>query len=498
MNKKILGATSLLCAGVMTAGLAGCGGEAKTNNSVLSLDINPSLQLVLDDKNVVVSVCGTNEDGQILLYGETDKIVGKSVDEALDAITNSAVELGYLSEENKVVQFTVSSAKGEKTAELLADKVTARVTAKAGELGLTVETDAEAAYSLMRRYEAFKAEHPKTKIDVESFRLALTASESGKISLEAAVELSDEELITAITEASADVKEYSTKAYNAAKAEAFRIYDKAAQTALDNVYSVYYMKNIAAHPQTFYYGSSYSLYCMSAHTLDAIADASECAAKVTAYALDEAQIKAAAQALGIEEAEIDKLKDASGNITIDSVEAYANKLFKNSPASAELERAKTELSAALNEAESEIQKAIDTVSEEYAEEIDALTQQAEQTVALLKTKANTILTLMPDAARQSIEDLAAIMERTAELGKDGFTVSEIRTLADEFEKKADETLKLIEKDLSADEKQEVEQMKTDLEATVSKARQTMEAALKTAEDKARETLAAMKEARKQA
>ena len=47
-------------------------GEAAT---FVTLDINPSIELTVDANGIVVSVYGANEDGQILLYEEAEKII---------------------------------------------------------------------------------------------------------------------------------------------------------------------------------------------------------------------------------------------------------------------------------------------------------------------------------------------------------------------------------------------------------------------------------------
>ena len=107
--------TALLMAVVMGFTLIGCIGgateEAKAS-SYVSVDINPSIELTLDQNDKVISVRGANEDGQVLLYGETG-LVGVDVQTAIAKITDLAVELGYLSEDNKVVGTSVPVQKRE-------------------------------------------------------------------------------------------------------------------------------------------------------------------------------------------------------------------------------------------------------------------------------------------------------------------------------------------------------------------------------------------------
>lgn len=62
--------------------------------ALVSVDVNPSIDLVVDKNNNVLSVKGNNEDGKLVLYGE--KIVGKDLEDALEIIINIENETGYL------------------------------------------------------------------------------------------------------------------------------------------------------------------------------------------------------------------------------------------------------------------------------------------------------------------------------------------------------------------------------------------------------------------
>lgn len=60
----------------------------------MTVDINPSIELMLDSKNKVVSATALNDDGSIILAGET--IVGKKADEAVEIIVEVSTETGYI------------------------------------------------------------------------------------------------------------------------------------------------------------------------------------------------------------------------------------------------------------------------------------------------------------------------------------------------------------------------------------------------------------------
>lgn len=60
----------------------------------MTVDINPSVEFMIDDENKVVSVTALNDDGSILIVGEA--FVGKTAEEAVELMLSLATETGYL------------------------------------------------------------------------------------------------------------------------------------------------------------------------------------------------------------------------------------------------------------------------------------------------------------------------------------------------------------------------------------------------------------------
>lgn len=202
------------------------GNKDDDKTAYVSLDINPEVELVVDKNNNVVSVRGENEDGQVLLYEEAG-IKGESVDKAVEKITELAIKYGYLDENNKVVDAIVTSG-NEKFEKEVLGKVESSVTVAGENFGLDVKTDLEGAYSLLRKYEEVKAENPDNKdiqkMSVAKFKLALSVSETGDITFEAAVKMDEKELIktltvsTKMTSAKTELNNALTKAETEARA----------------------------------------------------------------------------------------------------------------------------------------------------------------------------------------------------------------------------------------------------------------------------------------
>ena len=119
--------------------------------SHLIIDINPSLSLSLDKKNRVVSVHASNEDAQVMLYGE--QLIGLKVEAALEKIAQLSLDLNYINDDNHGISVVVSGKLGENevisTLKSVYDK-------QAGKLEINFTTDGN--FSDLRELEALKAQ----------------------------------------------------------------------------------------------------------------------------------------------------------------------------------------------------------------------------------------------------------------------------------------------------------------------------------------------------
>lgn len=470
----------------------------------VNLDINPSIELVVDENGKVLTVRGGNEDGLVLLYGE-DSLKGKDVEKAIEIITKLAIEYGYIDENNTVIDTIVSSGDSE-FAQSILSKVNTKVTATADSLGMTVTTDGEGAYSLVRKMEELKKEFPNNaavqNVTIEKMRLALSVSETGDISLDAAVALSDEALVEMLKNASLKIEEYATAAYLDAKAQAQAIYEKATALVEYKVYGEYYLE-VAMKAMTnptvesllgaakAYYGGIYQAYAASAKGFELVCDAYELANKMSNYAFNETQIAAVATALGMESTE--PLKGSDGKITVESIEAYADKLFKNTPASESLEQMKKDLSAALATAESQIKTEIDAVSAEFKPQIEAALQEADNMIKTVEGMFNTVPESVKSLLTQRLDELKAVLAEVRTL-LDGEEISyaEIKAKAEALKAKADEYYEMIENDLDDSELAEINAKITEEVAKLSAQKAALDSALESAEQTARDYLAGLK------
>ena len=102
--KKRLISIFLLCTLLLTAiSFTSCSNAKPEEGSVtrMTVDINPSVEFMIDDQNKIVSVTALNDDGSILIVGEA--FVGKTPEEAVEMMVTLASDTGYLVQGNAEV-----------------------------------------------------------------------------------------------------------------------------------------------------------------------------------------------------------------------------------------------------------------------------------------------------------------------------------------------------------------------------------------------------------
>ena len=99
--KKRLISVFLLCSIFLSSILfTSCSNAKPEEGSVtrMTVDINPSVEFMIDDQNKIVSVTALNDDGSILIVGEA--FVGKTPEEAVEMMVRLASDTGYLVQGN--------------------------------------------------------------------------------------------------------------------------------------------------------------------------------------------------------------------------------------------------------------------------------------------------------------------------------------------------------------------------------------------------------------
>ncbi|WP_025725290.1 anti-sigma-I factor RsgI family protein [Acholeplasma granularum] len=88
-------------------GVIACQNTTRALDSYITLDINPSIELIITPKNKVVYANPLNEDAEVLLVDIN--LVSKNLEDAIEIIINTSIELGYINPENEETIVTVSA-----------------------------------------------------------------------------------------------------------------------------------------------------------------------------------------------------------------------------------------------------------------------------------------------------------------------------------------------------------------------------------------------------
>ena len=75
--------------------MVSCGDNKESSvRNYVTLEINPSVEMILDDEKKVVTINGLNDDGKMLIVDE--ELIGKDISEVVNMLIEQARTLGYL------------------------------------------------------------------------------------------------------------------------------------------------------------------------------------------------------------------------------------------------------------------------------------------------------------------------------------------------------------------------------------------------------------------
>ncbi len=498
---------SLLCAAVLCISFASCitpppDNEPGDATTFVGIDINPSIELTLDENGLVVTAYGANEDGKVLLYGEEANIIGKNYEQVAEYITGLAADLGYITEGHKI-STTVTSDNAAQ-AESIQSKLNAKISATAENIGFTVTMTADVAYSLIRELHALKEANPNdTAIQAltpAKYKLVVAATEDGEITVSAAAALDNEQLIAKISEAHSKIEAYAINAYKEAKARAKMLFETAMGVALDGVYNVVYLERVGklltnpSYKDTIYYGAVYQAYMTTARTLSSLEDIIEFGDEMTNYEPDQATVSAIATALDIADTSV--FENSEGKITLESLVNYVERFLTENDLGEAVEEQVEEL---LDQAE-DAAEMLALASDAYAADLSALKMQIEAMITTINTTVAPVSAFLSSEGRAELDaclaDLDATLINITAMMEDGLTEEELDTLIEAAEEKADAMKVKIEADLSAEELERVETLKAQAQQQIQTLTQEFENRLSAAETAARNELSRLKEERR--
>ena len=493
MKKKMiaLSLVAVLCLTACAAVFVGCN-DKEQPRAYVSLDINPSVSLVLAADGTVESAVAENDDARVLLVDVS--LEGKTLQEAARIVAEASVECGFLSEDNSVVDVTVVAEDGSVEYEgSLLGELQQAFTAAVGEDSFDVTFNSEGSYTLNRMLEYYKEKYPNNA-DVQAAKLDIVLSvtqKDGSISFESAAALDISSLITMAETTYAQIEPYMNAVYEAAVAEAELVYENAKAVAASAVWAAKYTEFMlddvtvdwsgdlgdiiggivggAEMLITDNYGLQYAVYDSLAITLDYLLDKCVQLQGYANAALEKVDTARLAELLGVEEAELKAaIADESGNITLEAIDAYVDRLVKNAAADVKEQYESSDLKAYLNGLQASAEEQVEKLPEAYADAIYAAADALEYTGVKIGEFFTDLSELTIEDMRGAVTKLeakrdAAMAEIEANLTDE--QMAEIdATLADMNESIASAEAKLAEvkAEAKADAESALKQLKEEL------------------------------------
>lgn len=222
---KILFLAMILFVGVGL--LAGCESVSAQTGSYVTLDINPSIELIVSDEDIVIYANALNEDGEILL-AELD-LIGLELEAAIDLIIATSIELGFIdfTEEEVIVQIN-AICDDEAKQEQIRDRVKAHVNeafnkramiGRAEDKGFTPEFLEEAlSYGVTPGF-LFIAQKAVEADDTLTLEVALTMEPSELQAILREVKQAQKAIVAGLREDFFAEKEVLKEAFDTARAE---------------------------------------------------------------------------------------------------------------------------------------------------------------------------------------------------------------------------------------------------------------------------------------
>lgn len=470
--------------------------------SYVGIDINPSIELVLDQYDCVMSVEGANEDAKVLLFQE-DGIVGANVNVAIENISSLAVEYGYLTSDNRAVDVCVVSSSESKQEQVFATVASAlEKGAKETNSALSVFVNNQVGLSLAKEFEDLKSEFPDNEsiqgLSVGAFRLIKSAMrENSDSSVESLSAKSTDELISEVSrlQANSDLK-YGDE-YKDEIEKANLVYNSAVQTLEGGLYISHFATNTLGEYNKGNQNALSSLektknaikYTVSnAHLLSLRFYKTRFSQYFynSSYTLSATDVATVANALGVSEADfkngVKAISDKNGfTVSKKDVTSYVDNLYRNSSGDA-----KVKIAAAYDLLQSDY---LCTANEDVADKdfsIIDVKSSVDSVKSMLRGTELIILNLIGFNLDDVIDECTPSVDYNSE--------ASVNAAISALESKAEAAYDAMS--LSDDDKEQIENAKAEIKTTLDNYLVAFNKAKDDAVKKATERISALKEERK--
>lgn len=478
---------------------------ASKATSYVGIDINPSIELVLDQYDCVMSVEGANEDAKVLLFQE-DGIVGANVNVAIENISSLAVEYGYLTSDNQNIDVCVVSSSADKQNQVFA-AVAAALEKGAKEIApsLSVSVKNQAGLSIVKELDSLKSKfHDNDSIQnlsVGSFKLIKSAMrENSDLSVESLAQKNTDELISEVSrlQANSDLK-YGDD-YKDEIEKANLVYNSAVQTLEGGLYiSHFATSTLEEYNKGNYQNALSSLEKTKSAIKYTVSNAHLLSLRFykarfsryfynPTYTLGANDITSLANALGVSETDFENgskaISDKNGfTVSKKDVTSYIDKLYRN----------------ATEDEKSKIATAYDLLFDNYLRTANDDVADKDFSVIDVKSSVDSVKSMLPKAELIilnligfNLDDVIDECTPSVDYNSESSIEAAIAALENRVQSAFDEMA------LSDNDKAEVEDAKTDIKTALDNYLVAFNKAKDDAVKKATERISALKEERKNA
>lgn len=306
--------------------------------SFVSIEINPHIELVLDQNNIVMSVTSANQDAEVMLWDE-EGIYGASLDVAIKNIATYSVKYKYIKGSDSSISISAVSNNNVKAEQIYAsvDKIlTSTIKELNDKISFTIHRAKNIVLETELAYikERFPNDEEIQALTLEKYKLITSAIRcNNMLNLKEATAMTIQELGTIINDARASAKLRLGRSYSIAVQQARFVYTTLKQSTLDLAYFSPDL-NIGILSPEFATITEYvlakSIYLAITQQYEIIRDA-----YVNPVFSDE-DVKDILDRLNIDTTEYDDFKDkisedssASGTITKESLTYFLNYIHRN-------------------------------------------------------------------------------------------------------------------------------------------------------------------------
>ena len=217
---------SLALAAGTCALLAGCGGGDGEAAARMQVDINPSVEFILDADDKVLSVTALNDDGALIIAGEA--FVGKTAEDAVELMVSISTDAGYL------VKGELSAGQDGITISITGDEEAAQKLYEDVKAGVDAFLEKSGIDAAVERGEALK---------LDALRDLVQAADP-TLSDEEVAAMTEEQLLNALKISRIETAQLLTEelraAYNTAKEYDFRFAERqATKSVIEGLGSAY-------------------------------------------------------------------------------------------------------------------------------------------------------------------------------------------------------------------------------------------------------------------